>query len=224
MDLVVVANGREVKFGNFVKQRAKQIVEAAKEVIPAEAKSYFVEAILKKEGWNRPFVHPASADYDMEQESEDSPMSIIDAIKYDLNNAHYKKGDVEFRLGNVPILESLAPRVLYYEFGTLAYQENTSALGIGSFSTYKPAGIQYSALRQKLGPGVSWGFLQKEGVGRFGEGVMIPSGSAAPPFKGIPPVRMYRASGEIAFQKLRTNRLKIIGKISKVVKKSYVNG
>ena len=225
MQLTVKNNGREMRLGLFLERKLRGITVAATRVIPKEAYDIFQQTIASKQGWGRPTSYPESADLDMEKASSGAndfhSDSIYEAILSDLRRGGPQSGKTSFGIGDIRFLLRSSPRILYYEFGTLGFQENTSKLGIADFSSWKPNRISYSKLRNAIGPGAAWGFLEKEGVGRFGKGIMVPARKGIEPFKGIHPVRMYRGAAKIAFNKIVQNQKAIVTKVMSESKRIY---
>ena len=215
-----------MRLGLFLNRRLKAITIAATKVVPKEAYDIFQQTISTKQGWERPTSYPESADLDMEKAPSGANNdfysdSIYEAILADLRRGGAHSGKTSFGIGDIKFLLRTSPRILYYEFGTLGFQENTSGIGIGSFSDWKPSKISYSKIREKIGPGAAWGFLEKKEAGRFGKGIMVPARNGVQPFKGIHPVRMYRGAAKIAFNKIVRSQKEIVTKVISESKRIY---
>lgn len=144
-------------------------------------------------------------------------LSVKDAIEKDSSSPYIKisKDNADISIGNIQQLLRLSPRILYFEFGTMGKSEvrETAGLssGISDFDIWNNPYIEKSKLKS-LDKFESWGFLSKEGGGRFGKGYMIPASSnKVEPFKGISPVRMYRGSMPVIEKRIRGSLKDMIG-------------
>lgn len=214
--------------GDLIRRVGQALIEEAKEKIISEAEKTFAQAMNDREGWRPPHTYEGTADIDLFTGAEGEP-SIAEVIDSEMELVRvgamrYETGsEIGFNAGNVGNLLKQAPRILYYEFGTLQHQESSVSslsLGISSFDRWNNPHAPWSALREKLN-NVNWYFHAEEGKGRHGRGYMRPAigknMDKAPP-DGITPVRMYRGTGLLAINNLATKKSEILKSVISGVK------
>lgn len=134
---------------------------------------------------------------------------------------------IGFKIGYLPQLLADSPRIMYFEFGTLTYQDRAGSARVssamGDFKRWINPHITPSRMRMRF-INVNWYFKRVSGKGRFGTGYMMPilqkkkSSLGQTPHPGIRPVRMFRGSAMKARMEFLSNMDEVRAKIIQTAK------